>query len=147
MLTWWEAEPWALRIHREVHRLGTTMKENMNLMLKRMHPPPSLMKTLKKTQSSLNLLRMKNQWKMLNLHYYQFSSNSAVEIFACCYNFPWWSHIYPTYGFNQINNFQSLNKNEEDIWLEEMLHIYIASSLLGGLHTLDNVDKYIYIYR
>lgn len=33
-------------------------------------------------------------------------------------------YIYPTYGFNQINNFQSLNKNEEDIWLEEMLHIY-----------------------
>lgn len=26
-------------------------------------------------------------------------------------------------------------------------YIYIASSLLGGLHTLDNVDKYIYIYR
>lgn len=128
MLTWWEAEPWALRIHREVRRLRRTMKENMNLMLKRMHPPPILMKTLKKTQSSLNLLLMKNQWKMLNLHYYQFSSNSAVEIFACCYNFPWWSYIYiyPTYGFNQINNFQSLNKNEEDIGLKKC-YIYIYS--------------------
>lgn len=127
MLTWWEAEPWALRIHREVHRLGTTMKENMNLMLKRMHPPPSLMKTLKKTQSSLNLLLMKNQWKMLNLHYYQFSSDSAVEIFACCYNFPWWSYIYIYIQLMvsiKLITFIVWIKNEEDIWLEEMLHIY-----------------------
>lgn len=149
MLTWWEAEPWALRIHREVRRLRRTMKENMNLMLKRMHPPPILMKTLKKTQNSLNLLLMKNQWKMLNLHDYQFSSNSAVEIFACCYNFPWWSYIYI-----YIQLMVSIKLITFRVWIRmkkifglKKCYIYIASSLLGGLHTLDNVDKYIYIYR